>query len=224
VLVRIQLFLGQIYHELFHGYCLVHVATGDIVVKGPRSADVVQLAMDIGALSVRGNHDHSVGKEYVHLQEVLQQHRVNGAHPSTADSTPGQGGHENSSPTVKPAGAGTRKTSTQSFPDDTVRGKLTQHLKIAATLTPAQAAWLAELPYCIRSLDLGAIFVHAGLQCNVPLASQVIILSNRCERVIATCGFCAGAGCLSASEVSKSALSNTNVVRKHLACTEHVPH
>jgi hypothetical protein len=173
------------------------------VVKGPRSADVVQLAMDIGALSVRGNHDHSVVKEYAHLQEVLQQHRANGDRASTTDTSPGQGGHESNSPTVKPAGAGTRKTSTQSFPDDTVRGKLTQHLKIAAMLTPAQAAWLAELPYCIRSQDLGAIFVHAGLQCNLPLASQVMMCSNRCERVIAICGILCGAECLSASVVSK---------------------
>jgi hypothetical protein len=147
--------------------------------------------MDIGALSVRGNHDHSVVKEYAHLQEVLQQHRVEQAHNLTTDTTPPQDGNVNNSPASKPAGAGTRKVATLSFPDDTVRGKLTQHVKIAATLTPAQAAWLAELPYCIRSLDLGAIFVHAGLQCNVPLASQVMMCSNRCERAIAICGFCA---------------------------------
>jgi hypothetical protein len=193
------------------------------VVKGPRSADVVQLAMDIGALSVRGNHDHSVVKEYAHLQEVLQQHRAEQAHKLTTDTTPPQGGNVNNGPASKPAAAGSRKTTTPSFPDDTVRGKLTQHLKIAATLTPAQAAWLAELPYCIRSLDLGAIFVHAGLQCSLPLASQVMMFTNRVQEQslhvrVVRCRM------PERSEVSKSALSNTNVVRKHQACTEHVPH
>jgi hypothetical protein len=33
------------------------------VLKGPSSAEVVRLAMDIGALSVRGNHDHEVVRQ-----------------------------------------------------------------------------------------------------------------------------------------------------------------
>ena len=36
---------------------------GDLVAKGPSSAAVVRLAMDIGALSVRGNHDHEVVRQ-----------------------------------------------------------------------------------------------------------------------------------------------------------------
>eukprot|EP00597_Dinobryon_sp_UTEXLB2267_P004068 CAMPEP_0170058668 /NCGR_PEP_ID=MMETSP0019_2-20121128/1206_1 /TAXON_ID=98059 /ORGANISM="Dinobryon sp., Strain UTEXLB2267" /LENGTH=431 /DNA_ID=CAMNT_0010263669 /DNA_START=425 /DNA_END=1720 /DNA_ORIENTATION=+ len=33
---------------------------GDLVAKGPKSKAVIRLAMDIGAVSVRGNHDHEV--------------------------------------------------------------------------------------------------------------------------------------------------------------------
>ena len=38
---------------------------GDLVAKGPYSAQVVRLAMDLGALSVRGNHDHEVVRQGV---------------------------------------------------------------------------------------------------------------------------------------------------------------
>jgi hypothetical protein len=36
------------------------VFLGDLVAKGPNSTSVVRLAMDLNALSVRGNHDHEV--------------------------------------------------------------------------------------------------------------------------------------------------------------------
>ena len=40
--------------------CDVVVLLGDLVAKGPRSIDVIQMAMDINAMSVRGNHDQEV--------------------------------------------------------------------------------------------------------------------------------------------------------------------
>ncbi len=36
------------------------VLLGDLVAKGPKSLEVIQMAMDLGALSVRGNHDQEV--------------------------------------------------------------------------------------------------------------------------------------------------------------------
>jgi hypothetical protein len=36
---------------------------GDLVAKGPHPTKVVRLAMEIGALSVRGNHDHEVVRQ-----------------------------------------------------------------------------------------------------------------------------------------------------------------
>ena len=36
---------------------------GDLVAKGPNSVGVVRLAMEMGALAVRGNHDHEVIKQ-----------------------------------------------------------------------------------------------------------------------------------------------------------------
>jgi hypothetical protein len=38
---------------------------GDLVAKGPSSIEVVKLAIDLGALSVRGNHDHEVVRQGV---------------------------------------------------------------------------------------------------------------------------------------------------------------
>eukprot|EP01038_Epipyxis_sp_PR26KG_P006455 gene6455-8879_t len=45
---------------------------GDLVAKGPKSLDVIRLAMDIGALSVRGNHDQEV------IRQGLQYYRQSG--------------------------------------------------------------------------------------------------------------------------------------------------
>jgi hypothetical protein len=41
------------------------VFLGDLVAKGPDSGAVVRLAMELGALSVRGNHDHEVVRQGV---------------------------------------------------------------------------------------------------------------------------------------------------------------
>ena len=44
---------------------------GDLVAKGPSSAEVVRLAIDIGALSVRGNHDHEVVRQGITFRRRL---------------------------------------------------------------------------------------------------------------------------------------------------------
>jgi len=41
------------------------------VAKGPKSVEVVRLAMDLGALSVRGNHDHELVRK--HYSSVLSE-------------------------------------------------------------------------------------------------------------------------------------------------------
>ena len=46
------------------------------------------------------------------------------------------------------------------------------HRRIAMLLSSKEAAWLAQLPYFVRSEDLGAVFVHAGLQSALPLEHQ----------------------------------------------------
>lgn len=57
--------------------------------KGPSPERVIELAMDIGALSVRGNHDDAVVKERVQLSrawEMLLAQEGNGSSDSTSDS------------------------------------------------------------------------------------------------------------------------------------------
>ena len=40
---------------------------------------------------------------------------------------------------------------------------------IIDTTTIGELAWLAELPYFIRSVDLGSVFVHAGFKVGRPV-------------------------------------------------------
>jgi len=49
---------------------------------------------------------------------------------------------------------------------------MSEHLKIALQLSPQELRWLSELPYYIRSADLGTLFVHAGFQQGVKLQHQ----------------------------------------------------
>lgn len=52
---------------------------GDLVAKGPFSREVIQLAMDIGALCIRGNHEHEVIRQGLLLRRKST---------STADKRP----------------------------------------------------------------------------------------------------------------------------------------
>lgn len=48
---------------------------GDLVAKGPDSTAVIRLAMDIGALSVRGNHDHEVVRQALQYTKRLGRYK-----------------------------------------------------------------------------------------------------------------------------------------------------
>jgi hypothetical protein len=107
---------------------------GDLVAKGPSSVDVVRLAIDISALSVRGNHDHEVVRQGVTYRKRQGKYKVLSSRKAALES------HE--------------------------------HLQIALKLSIKEFNWLAQLPYYIRSIDLGAVFVHAGFQGDVRLMDQ----------------------------------------------------
>lgn len=113
---------------------------GDLVAKGPNSVAVIQLAMDIGALSVRGNHDFEVCRHAVlfgkkSIGSIQRSGLINnGGTPSKAFSV--------------------------------------EHLRIAQALEPAELEWIANLPYFIRSPDLGYAFVHAGFNPNKSFSHQ----------------------------------------------------
>ena len=104
--------------------------------------------MDIGALSVRGNHDHEVVRQASKYREKLK--AMGGIDPFlTSDD---QSNLPQSNLPQFNLGSGHGKT------------RLQQHLELALQFTPAELAWLAELPYFIRSVDLGSVFVHAGFK------------------------------------------------------------
>jgi hypothetical protein len=146
--------------------------------------DVVQLAMDIGALSVRGNHDHAVVKERTLYVQALREMQAEIAASSSGSventsvrSDKPIGGKDDSNATPEAsseANAVSRKYAKflENAAHSSATSKMPQHLRVAAALTEEQASWLADLPYFIRSLDLGAVFVHAGLLNNVRLPYQ----------------------------------------------------
>ena len=110
---------------------------GDLVAKGPSSREVIRLAMDIGALSVRGNHDHEVVREGVAFHTKTGKYRSPHSRQISNGSTDRR-----------------------------------EHLRIALSLSPREFRWLCELPYYIKSVDLGTLFVHAGFQPGVRCVSQ----------------------------------------------------
>ncbi|KAI1504909.1 Metallo-dependent phosphatase-like protein [Biscogniauxia marginata] len=161
------------------------VFVGDLVNKGPDSSGVVDLAMSIGASAVRGNHEDRVLRAYEWEEERAR--RKDGRSSSEEED---EGGHheekereeteeEEEAKRTKGKGKGKGKGKKR-------KGKGKEKFKepkpnkedraTAASLTPAQRAWLADLPVILR---VGAIapygdvlVVHGGLVPGVPLEEQ----------------------------------------------------
>ena len=124
------------------------VLLGDLVAKGPKSVDVVRLAMDIGALAVRGNHDHELVRQAIIYKEKSEK--------------------SNKWMSI------TDEKATTSIYDNNfkVNTRVQQHLELALQLNSRELNWIAELPYFIRSVDLGSVFVHAGFKTGKRLQEQ----------------------------------------------------
>jgi hypothetical protein len=122
------------------------ILLGDLVAKGPNSKAVIRLAMDIEAISVRGNHD----------QEVVRQ------------------GISFSRRTGKYDFKTSRRYAEENLGDNqpNARPSIEEHLRIAMSLSMQEFEWLSNLPYYIKAADLGCLFVHAGFQKNIPLPQQ----------------------------------------------------
>ncbi len=103
------------------------VFLGDLMCKGPDSHAVVTLARELGAVTVRGNHEY----------EVLRQYQL---HTKGAGQDP---------PT-----------------------KSSEHYWISQNLSIENAEWLQASPWYMKSIDLDALFVHAGLIQGVQLRKQ----------------------------------------------------
>ncbi|KAM3448890.1 hypothetical protein NHJ6243_010054 [Beauveria neobassiana] len=143
------------------------VFVGDLVNKGNDNPGVIDLAMQLGASAVRGNHDNAVldaasivrFRNGQWLSEPCTQ-----AHP--VEATP------LALPSVALEQASSSASESAPHSDTTI--------KTAATLSTRQLQWLSSLPLILRihlqsqhsSALARIIVVHAGLVPGVPLDQQ----------------------------------------------------
>lgn len=147
------------------------ILTGDMISKGPDSSGVVQLAMDLGASAVRGNHE----------DRVLLAHREAVAKSSSS----AEGGEKGNSSWL----ASIFGTTSSAGSDETPKPEPEPNpgteadVAVARSLGKAQLKWLAGLPVILRLGPLeekskrpwnagAVVVVHAGLVPGVPLERQ----------------------------------------------------
>ncbi|KAI1089520.1 Metallo-dependent phosphatase [Rostrohypoxylon terebratum] len=139
------------------------VFAGDIVNKGPDSPGVVDRAIEIGAFSVRGNHEDRVLKAWKKMHKKGKKggkkhaKGVEGEEKRSWEEEEEEIEPEEDDGEVSESSAGDRST--------------------AASLTAAQVTWLAKLPVILRvgpvSPHYGdVVVVHAGLVPGIPLKEQ----------------------------------------------------
>ncbi|XDG07444.1 hypothetical protein ABKA04_007059 [Annulohypoxylon sp. FPYF3050] len=144
------------------------VFTGDMVNKGPDSAGVIDRAIEIGAFSVRGNHEDRVLRAWKKMHKKGKKggkKHAKGLEEGEVEvegNSSGEGGGEETGPEE-----GDGEISKSSALDRST----------AATLTPAQITWLAKLPVILRVGTVSpyygdVIVVHAGLVPGIPLEEQ----------------------------------------------------
>jgi hypothetical protein len=153
------------------------ILLGDMVAKGYDSPSVVRLAREIKALSVRGNHDFEVIRAAIHAQEEKKMHKkfkrsrrlkqspVKGTQTSTKSDSNKSFNNE-----ALESNDNSANSYDQGSNDKRIASK--EHTSIALSLNAEDVDWMSKLPYFIYSPDLGALFVHAGFNSQIPLAMQ----------------------------------------------------
>lgn len=148
------------------------VLTGDMVNKGPDSAGVVQLAMDLDASAVRGNHEDRVVLAYASMKSS-----------AAANSTEKRSAAADDHPQLERRDDGPftlDNMEQEPFSHGDEEDRVT-----ASSLSSLQHAWLAALPVILRvgripggsadsrPWDSGSVVVaHAGLVPGIPVESQ----------------------------------------------------
>ncbi|KAE8167853.1 Metallo-dependent phosphatase-like protein [Aspergillus tamarii] len=142
------------------------IFVGDLVNKGPNSPGVIDLAVELGASAVRGNHDNAV------LDAALEIN-ARGDHPMHA-------GDITSGPAKLLENSGAQSASESVASDGLTRHSATTY-STARALSTRQLDWLAALPLILRiklphhpdsSIDDTLVVVHAGLTPGIPLDKQ----------------------------------------------------
>lgn len=173
------IFVGDVHGHLRSLKALLHklqfdekngdhlVFVGDLVNKGPDSAGVVALAMDVGASAVRGNHEDNVLRAHKALEKKKKKHRKS---QEILETVPDRGADGSA------FGSQEDFTETRKKHDDQAR-------HTAKSLSKKQINWLSSLPLMLRLDHLqGAthppwnakeiIVVHAGLVPALPVNKQ----------------------------------------------------
>lgn len=127
------------------------VLAGDIISKGPDSPGVVDLAMKLGASSVRGNHEDRV----LHVHADMEAEHVDMSAPGPAEHT---------------------KQEEDEMEDLSNKNGRHKDRALVKALGPHRLKWLKKCPVILKVGDCGSlgevVVVHAGLAPGVPLASQ----------------------------------------------------
>lgn len=157
------------------------IIVGDLINKGPDSAGVVELAMSLGASAVRGNNEDRVLLAHQAMKTRLVPGTDGDDGPAAFGISPDSVLLGAGSPVAAKASAKKPPSSSQSSPAssrDAEADMLEQNpfshgdqgdRGTVASLTPAQLAWLADLPVILRvgtireSPFTNLVVVHAGM-------------------------------------------------------------
>ncbi|ROT42573.1 Metallo-dependent phosphatase [Sodiomyces alkalinus F11] len=124
------------------------ILAGDLINKGPDSTGVLELAMQINATAVRGNHEDRVLRAWAGAEVARTLAEANGEDGDAAVSDY----------------------------ESRLNANELEALRTAWTLTPEQRAWSAALPLTLRLGDLPglgeAAVVHAGMAPGVAVEEQ----------------------------------------------------
>lgn len=153
------------------------VFTGDLINKGPDSAGVVELAMQLGALSVRGNHEDRI----LLTRAAMDSPRSSASNDTDLAVAAFDKFH------IRDDGEDAGKNRTAALEEyqegeDALSKSDKRAREVARSLSREQIKWLSKLPVILRvgSVPRGAdqpdfenlLVVHAGLVPNVALDDQ----------------------------------------------------
>ena len=158
------------------------VFAGDMVNKGPDSAGVVKLAMDLDASAVRGNHEDRVILTWTAMKDRSARSSARGADDNATGDTDG-----GDSAAVAKAHAHARRDDDPATLD-TLEQEPFAHSDqgerdTVASLSSRQLQWLSSLPVILRLGRIpgaesppwnsgNVVVVHGGLTPGVPLENQ----------------------------------------------------
>lgn len=157
------------------------ILTGDLINKGPDSAGVVDLAIELGAHAVRGNHEDRVllVSAAMNKNSESQKPAIDTVDLETKVYEKGQEEKEKQDEGKDPKAAKEEYLAQEALLD---RGDKPE-FQTARSLSKGQLQWLSQLPVILKvgripsNKDLPAAFenmvvVHGGLVPNVSLADQ----------------------------------------------------